>query len=426
MGKLVVSNVSKAYKRYPGKWARVREWLTGKPSHDKTWVLRDINFTVNPGEAVGIVGVNGAGKSTLLKIITGTTQPTSGSVHIEGRVAALLELGIGFHPDFTGRQNALMAGQLQGLAINQVAELMPEIVRFANIGDYIDQPVRTYSSGMQVRLAFAVATAARPDILIVDEALAVGDIFFQQKCFERIRSYRELGTTLLFVSHSPGTIYALCDRAILLSEGRLILNDSPKVVIGHYDNLTATVKPKQESTFNPVAIDEADLDVPVLQFGNEEAQPVWRHPGLIIRSINMVQGARVVNLIVCGHRVTLKVDLKFLHEFDDPHVGFRIHNNRGEPIFMTNTLCMKNIIGSVDAGDRITVDFDFQMNIAPGEYTLTVGVANGAIGESSFREQLARLMHICVFTVVADSVGIIWGGNAYVHPVLKINRARLF
>ena len=156
-------------------------------------MLQDINFSVNPGEAVGIIGINGAGKSTLLKMITGTTQPTTGSVHITGRVAALLELGMGFHPDFTGRQNAFMAGQLLGYSVEEIARLMPEIEAFAEIGDYIDQPVRVYSSGMQMRLAFSVATAIRPDVLIVDEALSVGDAYFQHKSFDRIRQFREAG-----------------------------------------------------------------------------------------------------------------------------------------------------------------------------------------------------------------------------------------
>ncbi|MEN4100658.1 MAG: ATP-binding cassette domain-containing protein, partial [Anaerolineaceae bacterium] len=166
MSAITVSHLGKAYKQYPNRWARLIEWIDprGKPRHRLHWVLQDINFTVQPGEAVGIVGINGAGKSTLLKMITGTTQPTTGSVQINGRVAALLELGMGFHPDFTGRQNAVMAGQLLGLAVEEIAALMPEIEAFAEIGEYIDQPVRVYSSGMQMRLAFSVATARRPDV----------------------------------------------------------------------------------------------------------------------------------------------------------------------------------------------------------------------------------------------------------------------
>src|SRR5690606_6960679 len=207
--------------------------------HSLKWVLRDLSFTVEPGEAIGLIGVNGAGKSTLLKIITGTTQPTTGSVQISGRVAALLELGMGFHPDFTGRQNAVMAGQLLGYTVEEISDLMPEIEAFADIGDYIDQPVRVYSSGMQMRVAFSVATARRPDVLIVDEALSVGDTYFQHKSFERIRQFRRKCTTLFIVSHDKQAIQSICDRAILLIRGRLAFEGEPEVVMDYYNALLA-------------------------------------------------------------------------------------------------------------------------------------------------------------------------------------------
>ncbi|HDV3492352.1 TPA: O99 family O-antigen export ABC transporter ATP-binding subunit, partial [Escherichia coli] len=222
----------KAYKYYDSKWKRIFEKLTpGKAIlHSKKWVLRNISFTINPGESVGIVGVNGAGKSTLLKLLTGTTQPTEGTIQICGRVAALLELGMGFHPDFTGRQNVYMSGLMMGLSREQISHLMPEIESFADIGNYIDQPVRIYSSGMQMRLAFSVATAYRPDILIVDEALSVGDSRFQAKCFSRIAEFKKAGTTLLLVSHSASDIVRHCDRAIFLKNGSIELDGSSRDV----------------------------------------------------------------------------------------------------------------------------------------------------------------------------------------------------
>ena len=203
MSEVQVVNVGKAYKTYPSQWARLAEWVipNSKPRHTLKWVLRDINFSLQPGEALGIVGMNGAGKSTLLKILTGTTKATTGNLSTTGRVAALLELGMGFHPDFSGRQNVYMAGQLLGLSMEELNSLMPAIEAFAEIGEYMDQPLRTYSSGMQMRLAFSVATARRPDVLIVDEALSVGDSYFQHKSFDRIRQFRMEGTTLLIVSH---------------------------------------------------------------------------------------------------------------------------------------------------------------------------------------------------------------------------------
>src|SRR5471032_3232981 len=241
MGAITVSNLGKAYKQYPTRWSRLAEWLLPlrPPRHALKWILQDINFHVAPGEAVGLIGINGAGKSTLLKLITGTTQPTTGTVHMQGRVAALLELGMGFHPDFTGRQNVYMAGQLIGLSVSEIDALMPEIEAFAEIGDYMDQPVRVYSSGMQMRVAFSVATARRPDILIVDEALAVGDTYFQHKSFERIRQYRHAGTTLLLVSHDKQAIQSVCDRAILLDGGRVARQGPPEEIMDYYNALIA-------------------------------------------------------------------------------------------------------------------------------------------------------------------------------------------
>ena len=246
MGYLRVRNLGKAYKRYPKRWGRVAEWVGLGSHHDRTWVLRDVSFNVAAGEAVGIVGANGAGKSTLLKIISGALRPTTGAYEAGGRIAGLLELGIGFHPDFTGRQNVYMAGHILGIPGEKIASLMGEIAAFAEIGDYVDRPVRTYSSGMHVRLAFSIATAVRPDILIIDEALSVGDTYFQHKSFDRIREFRDQGTTLLFVSHSPGTIKTLCDRAILLDHGALLRDDVPDAVLDYYNALIAVQRADYE------------------------------------------------------------------------------------------------------------------------------------------------------------------------------------
>jgi len=216
---LELCNVGKAYRRYPNARARLIEtvgpWL-GK-RHETVWVLRNVNLVVRRGESVGIVGHNGAGKSTLLKLITGTAKPTDGSVHSDGRIAAILELGMGFHPEFTGRQNAWMSGQLLGLSAKDVSDAMPAVEAFAEVGTYFDQPLRVYSSGMQVRLAFSVATAVRPDVLIVDEALSVGDTYFQHKCTARMRWFRDQGTTMLLVSRSQGVAQTVVVVAALLS-----------------------------------------------------------------------------------------------------------------------------------------------------------------------------------------------------------------
>lgn len=267
MGKIVVHGLGKAFKQYGSRWSRLAEWLDprGKTRHQEHWVLKDIQFEIEPGNAVGLIGINGAGKSTLLKLITGTLQPTCGKAQTFGSVSALLELGMGFHPDFTGRQNVYMAGQLMGMTPDEVTQLLPEIEAFAEIGGYIDQPVRIYSSGMQVRLAFSVATARRPDILIVDEALSVGDAHFQHKSFERIRTYREQGTTLLLVSHDAASVQSLCNRAILISQGRIVRDGAPEEVMDYYNALLA------DNGAATVQIDGKNGNVSQTSSGNRKA-----------------------------------------------------------------------------------------------------------------------------------------------------------
>ena len=360
MGKLVVSHVGKAYKRYAGKWARMLEWLTGKTRHDKTWVLRDINFTINPGEAVGIVGVNGAGKSTLLKIITGTTQPTSGSVHTEGRVAALLELGMGFHPDFTGRQNVFMAGQLLGLHSDEIAACLPAIEAFAEIGDYIDRPVRTYSSGMQMRLAFSVATAVRPAVLIVDEALSVGDAYFQHKSFSKIREFREQGTTLLIVSHDRSAIQSLCDRAILLERGFVIKDGPPEEVMDFYNALIAE---RENATVEVKRLDDGRAQT---TSGTGEA----RVASIELRN----EKGETVEYVNVGEPVRLEVKIRLHADLPELVFGYMIKDRLGQSVFGTNTHHLKVEMAQLKKDELLTLVFSFPANIGLGSYSVSTAL----------------------------------------------------
>ncbi|MHB1438905.1 MAG: ABC transporter ATP-binding protein [Thiobacillus sp.] len=360
MGTLIVANVGKAYKRYPGKWSRALEWVTGRPRHDKTWVLRDISFSVSPGEAVGIIGVNGAGKSTLLKIITGTTQATTGSVSSQGRVAALLELGMGFHPDFTGRQNAFMAGQLLGLHADEIAACMPAIEAFAEIGDYIDQPVRMYSSGMQMRLAFSVATAVRPDILIVDEALSVGDAYFQHKSFSRIREFREQGTTLLIVSHDRSSIQSLCDRAILLEHGFVIKDGNPEEVMDFYN---AIIAERENATVEVKRLEDGRAQT---SSGTGEAR---------VESIALLnEDDEAVEFINVGQSVRLKVEIRIHADLPELVFGYMIKDRLGQPVFGTNTHHLGVDMRHLAKGDRLTLRFSFPANIGLGSYSVSTAL----------------------------------------------------
>ncbi|HBE34999.1 MAG TPA: ABC transporter ATP-binding protein, partial [Cyanobacteria bacterium UBA11368] len=224
---IAINNVSKCFKRYANPADRLKELLLpGTVKAKEFWALRDVSVKIPKGKTIGIVGRNGSGKSTLLQIIAGILTPTRGEVQAQGRIAALLELGSGFNPEFTGRQNVFFNGQLLGLSYQEIEARYDAIAAFADIGDFIDQPVKTYSSGMFVRLAFAVATSVEPDILVVDEALSVGDEAFQRKCFARIQAIKDRGGTILFVSHSPTSVVSLCDSAILMDRGELLLVDS--------------------------------------------------------------------------------------------------------------------------------------------------------------------------------------------------------
>jgi len=362
MGTITVTNLGKAYRQYPTRWARLAEWvLPGKKlRHTLKWVMQDVSFTVNPGEAVGIIGINGAGKSTLLKMITGTTQPTTGSVHITGRVAALLELGMGFHPDFTGRQNAFMAGQLLGYSVEEIARLMPEIEAFAEIGDYIDQPVRVYSSGMQMRLAFSVATAHRPDVLIVDEALSVGDAYFQHKSFDRIREFRKLGTTLLIVSHDKGAIQGICDRAILLNAGKLAMEGEPEAVMDYYNAMLA---------------DHQNQEVKQEVREDGKVQTISGTGEVTLTDVALLNSAgQQIEMVAVGQAVSLRLTTACNAQVQELVVGYMIKDRLGQPVFGTNTYHHKRKLENLRGDEAIELNFDFNANLGPGTYSVSIAL----------------------------------------------------
>lgn len=364
MSAIIVSNIGKAYKQYESKWARFLEWVApffGK-RHQLKWVLKDISFSVEPGEALGIIGINGTGKSTLLKMIAGTVAATEGGVVISGRVAALLELGMGFHPDFTGRQNIYMAGQLLGLNSEELSSLMPGIESFAEVGDYFDRPIRVYSSGMQVRLAFAVATAIRPDVLIVDEALSVGDAYFQHKCFNRIRKFREDGTTLLIVSHDPGMIKSFCDRAILLDAGGLVKNGRPEEVLDYYSALLAPSDPDKIKQKNIT-----DIKVETVSGSGEATVTAI---SLLSEDLKQIEVAEVCQ------NVTLRVEVTAMASIERLTFGFGIKDKFGQVIFGTNTHLKEMPLFNVVKDDVFIFDISFEMNLNEGDYSIQTSLAS--------------------------------------------------
>ncbi len=312
---------------------------------------------MGPGEAVGIVGANGAGKSTLLKLITGTTQPTTGQIALNGRVAALLELGIGFHPDSTGRENALIAGQLLGHSATDVAARLPDIEAFAEIGEYIDQPLRTYSSGMQVRLAFSVATAIRPDILIIDEALAVGDAYFQHKSFARIREFKTAGTTLLFVSHSSAVVKSICDRVVLLDEGLLVRDGAPDDVLDYYHALVA---------HRTLRSDIAATGAGGTRSGDRRAT---------IEDVAILEARRAATTFRSGAPVTLRVRVRALDRLSDLTVGFLIRDALGNDLFGTNTYHLERRKFDIERSEAFECEFDIRrLALGVGHYNVSIAL----------------------------------------------------
>lgn len=359
MGTLAVTGLGKAYRQYRHPGGRLLEWFGAGSHHTLTWILRNINLSIRAGESVGLIGRNGAGKSTLLKLITGVSEPTEGLATLDGRVAALLELGLGFHSEFTGRQNVYMQGYLQGLGQAQIDALMPEIAAFAEIGSYLDRPVRIYSSGMQVRLAFSVATALRPDILIVDEALAVGDAYFQHKCFDRIRQYRSEGTTLLFVSHDPGAVKSLCDRAVLIDGGCIAMDGNPADVLDYYNALIA-----------PQALNN------IIREGTPEGGGTRSGDGAVrICQVDMLSRGSSMRAFVAGEPACIHLKVLAQQFIRDFTVGLLIKDRLGNDVFGTNTHHMLQELGPVVPGERKDIYFEFpSLALGPGHYSVTLAL----------------------------------------------------
>ncbi|MEO8506737.1 MAG: ABC transporter ATP-binding protein [Betaproteobacteria bacterium] len=368
---LTLRNVGKSYRTYASTWWRATGWITGRPTHfADNWVLRNISLDVGAGDAVGIVGRNGAGKSTLLKLIAGALTPTEGDLAVRGRVSALLELGMGFNPEFTGRENSEHVCGLLGFPRALIDRLLPSIEEFADVGAYFDQPMRTYSSGMYVRVAFAVATAMRPDILIVDEALSVGDVAFQRKSFRRIENFLAEGTTLLFVSHGLETVRAVCQRAIWLEGGRVTMTGTAKQVTEAYER--ATYGPAGIGAAARAPTGHGTLD-PALRSSREEQQYGDRKAEIANPEIRNSMG-EIVNSIPMGEDFTLSYDVIFFEECGGVHFGMMIKTTEGITVYGTHT--EKSALKSeFAAGQRVRTSFALKNNLGPGYYFVNCGVS---------------------------------------------------
>lgn len=407
---LSVSDVGKSYRHYRSHRARLMEWFLPMvgTQHEAKWVVRHVNFEVSPGEAVAVMGMNGAGKSTLLKMIVGTTRPSEGSVQRNGRVSALLELGLGFHPSLTGRQNVFTAAQLMGIASADIARLLPKIENFAEIGEAIDEPVRSYSSGMQMRLAFSVATAVRPDLLIVDEALAVGDTYFQHKSFARIREFRESGTSLLFVSHDAGAVKSLCDRAILLNKGKVAMDAQPDQVVDYYNAIIA----EKETRTDAIQQSRRNDGWMQTRSGSGEAR---------VEKIRLVDARSedVIHFAHVGQRVKLVVDVSVQQLVERLVLGLMIRDRTGHIVWGTNTHHTQQSLSEMKAGESLTYEIEFEMRIGPGSYSVSPALVSS---ETHLESNFEWIDNYFIFEVVNPSKKYFIGSN-WLDTTWSVKRA---
>lgn len=458
-----VNHVSKCFKRYRHPVDRLKEiFLPGKSLAHNFWALRDINLQVWKGQTLGVVGRNGSGKSTLLQIIVGTLTPTEGNVEVNGRVSALLELGSGFNPEFTGRQNVFFNGQLLGLTTQEIEKKFDDILGFADIGDFIDQPVKTYSSGMYVRLGFAVATSVNPDILIVDEALSVGDEAFQRKCFSRIHEIKDRGGTILFVSHSAPSIIQLCDSALLMDRGELLLEHTPKMIISKYQKMIyadadqmamirdeiqhlrdQTYQPSEtisescqtNNSTHPEAL-ESSPSLQSLESKNGhykdyfDPKLVPDHPikypsrgaEIIEPHITTLSGEKVNHLMARNSYI-----YNYSVRFDKPasHVrfGMLIKTVSGFELAGASFLATSQSIKKIEPGTIIAIKFKFECQLSPDVYFLNAGVSGIVEGEFTY---LDRCIDVGMFRVQpyeeSCSTGVV---DLLIEPSLKVKSGQV-
>ena len=330
-----IKGLNKTFKLFHRPADRLKEAITGRVRHDSYHALKDISFQVAPGEVLGVLGRNGAGKSTLLKLLTGVLMPDSGEIHIDGRITGLLELGTGFNPELTGLQNITSNGLMLGMSHDEIEQRRQEIIEFSELGNYIQEPLRTYSSGMTMRLAFSIAIHAEPRCFLVDEALSVGDGYFQQKCMKRIREFKENGGSILFVSHDLNAVKMLCDRALVLEDGSVVFDGDADMAVNHYNRIMAR-----------------EVEVVAGRANGRESQSAT---------------------LSSGEQLDIDLTLKAHQQVDDITLGIMVRDRFGQDIFGANSYQLGQRI-SLEEGSEQAVRLTLNADIAPGKYTITIGL----------------------------------------------------
>lgn len=400
-----VENLSKAYRLYKDPSGRLKESLLRgrKKYHREFWALQNINLEVSRGETLGLIGRNGCGKSTLLQLIAGIVTPTAGQLQVNGRVSALLELGSGFDPEFTGRENAFMNGAILGIEREEIEHRFSEIERFAEIGDFIDQPVKLYSSGMYVRLAFATAISVDPDVLLVDEALAVGDIVFQHRCMSKIREIQENGKTIVFVSHDMGAVQKLCTRALLMEKGKTVALGEPEAVIGEYYKIIFDIEEKYKPVDTaPERLSESAEDTVAFEAVNHYDKRFGSRKGEIIGFSLTDEHGRKLDSFTWEMTVIFSMFVKCHEDIQMPMAGLVVRDLLGHELIRTNTDAEGTCLKAHRKGDLVKISFSFAVAcFKAGSYAISAGFGNGTLEQPSAYDWIENL---CVFVVEADKI----------------------
>ena len=407
-GVIQVINVSKMYKLYDRHMDRLKEalGLSRKKCYTEHYALNHINFEVNKGETVGIIGTNGSGKSTILKIITGVLNPTEGEIKVNGRISALLELGAGFNMEYTGIENIYLNGTMIGFSKEEIDAKLDDILAFADIGEFVNQPVKTYSSGMFVRLAFAVAINIEPEILIVDEALSVGDVFFQAKCYHKFEEFKEAGKTILFVSHDLSSVSKYCDRVVLLNKGEKLAEGTPKemidlykkLLVNHMDEADApeTEEVEHEAAPQPIADtrlwkESLSVNPDTVEYGNGNAS--------IVDFAILDANGNISGNIEKDTDFAVKMKVRFATDIQDPIFAFTIKDLRGTEITGTNSMFENKYVQPQHEGDERIITFKQKMSLQGGRYLLSLGCTGYKDGEFQVYH---RLYDVCEITVISE------------------------
>ncbi|MBF1260671.1 MAG: ABC transporter ATP-binding protein [Lachnoanaerobaculum sp.] len=420
-----VCDVTKIYRLYDKPIDRLKESisLTHKKYHKEFFALDKISFSVEKGSTVGIIGTNGSGKSTILKIITGVLNPTTGSVEVDGNISALLELGAGFNMDYTGIENIYMNGTMMGFSREQMEAKLPEILEFADIGDFVYQPVKTYSSGMFVRLAFALAINVEPEILIVDEALSVGDVFFQAKCYRRMEEIRKTGTTILMVTHDMGSVIKYCDKVILLNKGEFLAEGPAgemvdlykKILAGRMDDLEADLAKRLDSNFSDMMELNNDINkTHAKEYHGLMKEKISINPNKTeygdgraeIYDLGLLDSkGELTNLLLKGEEFTIREKIRFNANIESPIFTFTIKDKKGTELSGTNTMFEGVPVKPVKPGDEAVVEFKQKMTLQGGEYLLSMSCTGF---ENGTHVVYHRLYDVTFITVISNknTVGV--------------------